>query len=94
MHTVCRRGGNEYPVLFNIYMDFVLRCVKHNTGLKYSTLNLNHLPENSVISTTFNRLRMLVYADDIVLFREDIYELNNILNLYDSNFHIVALLLL
>ena len=43
VHTCCRQGGIESPVLFNIYMDFVLRCVeqgvlmKHpETGLKYS----------------------------------------------------------
>ena len=32
------------------------------------------------------RLRMLLYADDIVLFYGDVNELNNILNIYDSNF--------
>ena len=43
VHAVCHQGGIESPVLFNIYMDFVLRCVEHhvlmkypNTGLKYS----------------------------------------------------------
>ena len=41
--TECRQGGLESPVLFNIYLDFVLRCVEHevlkklpDTGLKYS----------------------------------------------------------
>ena len=29
VHTGCRQGGIESPVLFNIYMDFVLRCVMH-----------------------------------------------------------------
>ena len=29
---------------------------------------------------------MLLYADDIVLFCEDINELNDILNIYNSNF--------
>ena len=43
MHTGCRQGGIEYPVLFNIDMHFLLRCVERdvllkypNTGLKYS----------------------------------------------------------
>ena len=43
MHTGCRQGGIEFPVLFHIYMDFVLRYVEHddllkypNTGFKYS----------------------------------------------------------
>ena len=42
VHTCCRQGGIESPVLFNIYMDFVLRCMEQvllrypETGLKYS----------------------------------------------------------
>ena len=28
VHTGCRQGGIESPVLFNIYMDFVLRYVE------------------------------------------------------------------
>ena len=34
---------------------------------------------------------MFLYADDIVLFCEDIDELNDILNIYDSNFSRVGL---
>ena len=41
--TGCRQGGVESPVLFNIYLNFVLRCVEHevfqklpDTGLQYS----------------------------------------------------------
>ena len=41
--TGCRQGGLESPVLFNVYMDFVLRCAEYevlqqfpNTGLEYS----------------------------------------------------------
>ena len=44
VHTGCRQeGGLESPVVFTIYMDFVLRCAEFevlqrfpNTGLKYS----------------------------------------------------------
>ena len=43
--TGCRQGGVKFPVIFNIYLDFVLRCVEHevlqrfpNTGLQYSFL--------------------------------------------------------
>ena len=45
----CRQGGVESPVLFNIYLDFVLRCAEHevlqkypNTGLQYSYLIPGH----------------------------------------------------
>ena len=97
VHTGCRQGGIESPVLFNIYMDFVLRCVEHevllkfpNTGLKYSY----HIKSESSTReqrsihkiSGSDRLRMLLYADDIVLFCEDIDELNSILEIYDKNF--------
>ena len=39
----CRQGGVESPVIFNIHLDFVLRCAEHevvktfpDTGLQYS----------------------------------------------------------
>lgn len=97
VHTGCQQGGIESPVLFNIYMDFVLRCVEHKvlsifpkTGLKYSyhikaesstreQRNLHNL-------TGSDRLRMLLYADDIVLFCEDVDELQAILKIYDETF--------
>ena len=47
--TGCRQGGVESPVLFNIYLDFLLRCAEHkvlqkypNTGLQYSYLTPGH----------------------------------------------------
>ena len=97
VHTGCRQGGLESPVIFNIYMDFVLRCAEFevlqrfpNTGLKYSF----HIKSESTnreqryvhkISGT-DRLRMLLYADDIVLFCENIKELESILGIYDKTF--------
>ena len=86
-------------------MDFVLRCVEHdvllkypNTGLKYSyhikSESSNRQQRNIHKISGNDRLRMLLYADDIVLFCEDIDELNDILNIYDSIFHVLALLLL
>ena len=76
VHTGCRQGGIESPVLFNIYMDFVLRCVEHKvisifpeTGLKYS---FNIKAESSTREqrnlhnlTGSERLRMLLYADEL-----------------------------
>ena len=97
MHTDCRQGGIESPVVFNIYLDFVLRCVEldvllkyPNTGLKYSyhiKSESSNREQRSIHKISGNdRLRMLLYAVDIVLFCEDIDELNDILNIYDSNF--------
>ena len=33
--TGFRQGGIKTPVLFDIYMDFVLRCVEHEVLLNY-----------------------------------------------------------
>ena len=97
VHTGCRQGGIESPVLFNIYMDFVLRCVEHEVLLKYPNTELNYsYPVKAESSTReqrsihkisgSDRMRMLLYADDIVLFCEDIQELNCILKIYDETF--------
>ena len=47
--TGCRQGGIEPPVIFNIYIDFVLRCAEYevrqkfpNTRLQYSFLIPGH----------------------------------------------------
>ena len=95
VHTGCRQGGIESPVLFNIYMDFVLHCVEvllryPETGLKYSyhiKAESSTREQRSLHKMSGNeRLRMLLYADDIVLFCEDVDELSNILAIYDETF--------
>ena len=97
VQTGCRQGGIESPVLFNIYMDFVLRCAEHdvllnfpNTGLKYSYRIKSESSTREQRSlhclSGEDRLRMLLYADDIVLFCEDINELQSILNIYNNTF--------
>ena len=87
----------ESPVLFNIYIDFVLRCAEYevlqkypDTGLKYSF----HIKSESTTReqrslhglSGIDRLRMLLYADDIILFCEDLLELQDIINIYDKTF--------
>ena len=97
VHTGCRQDGIESPVLFNIYMDFVLRCVEHEVLLKYPETGLKYLyhiksessnrEQRSIHKISCNeRLCMLLYADDIVLFCEDINELDNIIKIYDETF--------
>ena len=77
----CRQGGVE-SVIFNIFLDFVLRCAEHevqqkfpNTGLQYSFLIPGHC------ST-----RQLLYVDDIVLMCNNVDELAEIVNIYDKIF--------
>ena len=95
--TGCRQGGLESPVIFNVYMDFVLRCAEYdvlqqypNTGLEYSYRIPGHCStreQRSVhgLSGT-ERLRMILYADDIAILCKDIDELAAILNIYDNTF--------
>ena len=78
LHTDCHQGGIESPVLFNINMDFVFRCVEHdvllkypNTGLKYSyhiKSKSSNQEKRSIHNISGNdRLCMLLCADDIVV---------------------------
>ena len=78
-------------------MDFVLHCVEHevlkkyqNTGLKCSS----HIKSESSTREQRNihkmsgsdRLHMLLYDDDIILFCENVQELHSILRIYDETF--------
>ena len=95
--TGCRQRGLESPLLFNIYLDFVLRCIEHevlqkfpNTGLKYSYLIPGHCSTREQRSvhglSGFQRLRILLYADDIALLCTDVDELSEIVKIYNKTF--------
>ena len=93
----CRQGAIESPIIFNIYLDFVLRCVERevfekfpNTGLQYSFRIPGHCSTREQRSVQglsgIQRLRMILYADDIVLLCKDIDELSEIAKIYDKTF--------
>ena len=92
----CRQGS---VVIFNIYLDFVLRCVEHevlqrfpNNGLQYSFLIPGHCSTCSIHCLSgVQRLRMILYADDIVLLCNDIDELSEIVKIYDATLTIFGL---
>ena len=75
----------------------MLRCVEHevleqfpNTGLQYSFRIPGHCSNREQRSiqglSGIQRLRMLLYADDIVLLCNDIDELSEIVKIYDKTF--------
>ena len=85
VHTGYRQGGIESPALFNIYTDFVLRCVEQEVLLKYSQTGLKYsIQEESSIRERMKDCERLLYADHSVLFCEDVNELNNILTIYNE----------
>ena len=78
-------------------MDFVLRCAEHevlqkfpNTGLEYSFRIPGHCSTREQRSIHglggTQRLRMILYADDIAVLSNDVDELAEILRIYDRNF--------
>ena len=78
-------------------MDFVLRCAEHEvlqkfpfTGLEYSYRIPGHCSTREQRSvhglTGTQRLRMILYADDIAVLSNDLDELSEILRIYDKTF--------
>ena len=87
-----RKGGSESPMLFNLYIDFVMclfltRC--DELGIKFLTLKYC-IPESA---THMNRSRVgyqkvdwVGYADDLVLSFETEVDLQRALDLLDDIF--------
>ena len=78
-------------------MDFVLRCAEHevlqkfpNTGLEYSYRIPGHCStreQRSICGLSgTQRLRMILYADDIAVLSNNADELAEILRIYDKTF--------
>ena len=93
----CRQGAKESPCLFNIYLDFVLRICENevykrfpDTGFQYK---YNYPPEcttrqmrSKSPANGTDHLRMILYADDIMVICRDIKELEVIMNIYNKVF--------
>ena len=87
-----RQGSPESPILYNLYMDFVLRvyfsrCFK--SRIKF--LNLKYrIPAsasaNQRESVVFHEIKWVGYADDLVLMFEKERALNNALKLLQTTF--------
>ena len=87
-----RQGGPESPILYNLFMDFVLRvyfskCSK--SGIKFLNLKYNipaSASANNRNSVGFHEIKWVGYADDLVLMFDNERSLNDALKLLQSTF--------
>ena len=89
----CRQGGQESPVLFNYYFDFVLKIAASEIdkafpdgwGLEFP-FNIPHVCSNreqrrqQKLNGT-EIIKWILYADDIVLFSKSVREAETVLNI-------------
>lgn len=87
----CRQGGQESPCLFNYYFDYVLKIAAHRIdeafpegwGIEFD-YNIPYMcsnreqRENGRLSDT-ELVRMILYADDLVLFCKSVQEAEGVL---------------
>ena len=93
----CRQGGQESPILFNYYFDFVLKIAAleidkafpDGWGLDFE-FNIPHVcttreqrSRNRKLNGT-EVIRWILYADDIVLFATSVHEVQEILKILNT----------
>ena len=95
----CRQGGQESPCLFNVFLDHVLRICEHDIKEKYPNAGIKF--DFGIASECYgkrgergsgpahgtDRLKMLLYADDIVVFARTTSELEGVLNIIYEIFY-------
>ena len=87
-----RQGGPESPVLYNLYMDYVMRVFKNRCAAKGIVFPKFHysIPEGASSTkrslSGFNECDWIGYADDVVLVFEDRRNLQKALDLLDITF--------
>ena len=92
----CRQGGQESPVLFNYYFDFVLKIAAleidkafpNGWGLKFefnipgACSNKDQRSRQKLDGTQI--IQWILYADDIVLFARNIKEVETLLHILNK----------
>ena len=81
LHLGVRQGGPESPILYNLYMDFVMRVFLQkcsSNGIKFLNLKYN-IPctasKTSRRTVGDHEVKWAGYADDLVLFFENIRDM-------------------
>ena len=100
----CRQGGLESPCLFNIFLDFVLRCAWHK--IKQSFTDPGVRIEYAIPSQCSSRsqrmehplrgstyITHICYADDIVFFCKSRDDLQKTLDILDLEFRRFGLII-
>ena len=93
----CRQGAMESPLIFNVYMDFVVRVarseiIKSNpeAGFKITYCMPNEVSPRELRKKASSyghvQLTELLYADDQVIFASSLKDLQNMLTIYDDTF--------
>ena len=87
-----RQGGPKSPMLFNLYMDFVLRifiesCKQRNINfLELRCCIPPYVSKRERTHVGFHQLDWIGYADDLVLALDNKQSLQNAINLLDKTF--------
>ena len=93
----CRQGGIESPILFNIFLDFVLRCAEGEASQKYPNAGLKYSYRISGICSTrqqrsasklyvWDRVLFILYADDIVHTCDNLIDLQGVITIFGHTF--------
>ena len=89
-----RQGGPESPLLFNLYLDYVMRAVKcecNKQKIKFTKLNFS-IPRSALASNRIlglygqHNLDWIGYADDLVMTFDSTHDLKKGLNIINNLF--------
>ena len=92
LHLGVRQGGPESPILYNLYMDFVMRVFLRKcseNGVKFLNLKYN-IPctasKTNRVTIGYHEVKWIGYADDLVLFFENVTDMQKAANILCETF--------
>ena len=92
LHLGVRQGGPESPILYNLYMDFVMRVFLQkcsSKGIRFLNLKYN-IPctasKTSRRTVGYHEVKWTGYADDLVLFFENVSDMRKAMQILCETF--------